>query len=528
MAVWASNQQSAKLHSISLLHRYGLSFIDLRTLFAFGLPFILYLLTVAPTLYSFDSAELTTAAATGGFVHATGYPLYLMIGWLWSHLPLGDVGYRMNLLSAFCGSLTIALADRILRRLKVGSWAAFGALGVLACSTYFWGLSLIAEVYTLHTALMCGLILLLLAWGDHPTPARLGAVALLTGVSMGNHMATVLLIPGCLWYLVAVSPRHFFTLKSIATAVGAGLLGLSIYLYLPLRYSIAPLPAFNYAGWYDASGKFFPLDLSSPAGLWWLVSGQAFSAFMFSYSGSSLWPQIEQAGIQLSQAFFAVGVGPGLLGLVVLLRHNWRLGGMLLLMFLAHTFFYIGYGAGDKKTMFLPTYLIWALWLGVGYQWLLIWISQTPVLTLPESTLWCRIKTGQAFNAWETGLFRAVIVGLVLLALGWNWSQVNQSNDWRARIRGQTILTRVEANALVFGYWDTAPIVQYLQIVEGQRPDVETINRYLINDNDMIALIKQEISRRPVYIDVVPIELLDEVDVEADGVLKRLTWSNTK
>ncbi|MCB0208989.1 MAG: DUF2723 domain-containing protein [Anaerolineae bacterium] len=528
MAVWASNQQSAKLHSISLLHRYGLGFIDRRTLFAFGLPFILYLLTVAPTIYNFDSAELTTAAATGGFVHATGYPLYLIVGWLWSHLPVGDVGYRMNLLSAFCGALTIALADRILRRLKVDPWAAFGALGVLTCSTYFWGLSLIAEVYTLHTALMCGLLLLLLAWGERPTPVRLGAVALLTGLSLGNHMATVLLIPGCLFYLVAVAPRSFFSFKSITVALGAGLLGLSVYLYLPLRYTIAPQPAFNYIGWYDASGTFFSFDLSTPAGLWWLISGQPFASLMFSSSSSNLWPEIQQAGIQLSQAFFAIGVGPGLLGLAVLLRRNRRLGGMLLLMFLAHTSFYISYGAGDKKTMFLPTYLIWALWLGIGYQWLLTWITQAPASAPSESTFWHRIKAGYRFNVWEPRLFRVIIVSSVLLALGWNWSQVDQSNDWNARMRGETILNRVEANALILGYWDTAPVIQYLQIVEGQRPDVQTINRFLINRNDMIELMKQESSRRPVYIDSVPTELLDHVDVEPDGLLKRLTLPKTK
>jgi len=52
------------------------------------------------------------------------------LGRIWSWLPIGDVGYRMNLFSAFAGALTVALADRILRRWNVGPWAAFGAWGV--------------------------------------------------------------------------------------------------------------------------------------------------------------------------------------------------------------------------------------------------------------------------------------------------------------------------------------------------------------------------------------------------------------
>src|SRR5512139_1610905 len=93
--------------------------VDWPTLLAFGLPFLLYLITLAPTIHNLDSAELTTAAATGGIVRATGYPLYLLLGRVWSWLPIGDVGFRMNLFSAFCGALTIALAERILRRMQV-------------------------------------------------------------------------------------------------------------------------------------------------------------------------------------------------------------------------------------------------------------------------------------------------------------------------------------------------------------------------------------------------------------------------
>jgi len=84
--------------------RHYLTFIDGRTALAFGLPFVLYLLTLAPTIYNLDSAEFSTAAATGGIVRATGYPLYLLLGRLWSLLPIGDVGWRMNLLSAFSGA----------------------------------------------------------------------------------------------------------------------------------------------------------------------------------------------------------------------------------------------------------------------------------------------------------------------------------------------------------------------------------------------------------------------------------------
>ena len=54
--------------------------VDWRGLASFGLPFCIYLLTLAPTIYNLDSAEMTTAASTGGLMRATGYPLYLTLG----------------------------------------------------------------------------------------------------------------------------------------------------------------------------------------------------------------------------------------------------------------------------------------------------------------------------------------------------------------------------------------------------------------------------------------------------------------
>lgn len=486
--------------------------VDWTAVAAFGLPFLLYLRTLAPTIYNLDSAELTTAVATNGLIRATGYPLYLVLGKVWSFLPLGDMGYRLNLFSAFCGALTIFLADRILRRLQVSGWARLGALGLLATAPFFWALSLIAEVYTLHTALMAGVILALLWWGERPSPWRLALPVFLLALSMGNHAATLLLLPGCVWYVLARQRQTVLQPRSWATVVAGLLLGGSVFLLLPWRYGANPV--FNYAGTYDAAGVFHPVNLQTWHGFWWLVTGKTFAGQMFGYSLADVWGEVQQYGAELWTAFLVIGIGPGVLGLFRLFRRDWRLGGMLLLMFLANAVFYINYRVVDKATMYLPTYLVWAIWLGVGYQTLMQWGAE--------------MKAGPAVaggrrRAWllssPVTLLRLGMALAVCAAIAWNWNRVDKSDDWSTREQSEAILALVEPDALIFGWWDTVPGLQYLQLVEGQRPDVEVINRFLISGEDMNQLILSELERRPVYINNPSISLLRQARATPIGSL---------
>ena len=68
---------------------------------------------------------------------------------------------------------------------------------------------------------------------------------------------------------------------------------------------------------------------------------------------------------------------------------------------------------------------------------------------------------------------RGVLVAGVFVTLVWNWPLVNMADDWSARQYGEDILQELQDGAYIFGYWDTVPVIQYLQLVEGERPDVK-------------------------------------------------------
>jgi hypothetical protein len=114
------------------------------------------------------------------------------------------------------------------------------------------------------------------------------------------------------------------------------------------------------------------------------------------------------------------------------------------------------------------------------------------------------------------------LIGAVLFAVGWNWRLVDLSDDWSARERGEQILAEVQPQGLVLGWWETIPVLQYLQLVEGQRPDVQTINRFLIPYDAMRQLIEREVTHRPVYIDSPTIDLLDTFDARPAGPIYQL------
>ena len=197
-----------------------------------------------------------------------------------------------------------------------------------------------------------------------------------------------------------------------------------------------------------------------------LSSGREFSTSMFSYSLAGVISEFSHFWVLLAGSFMGVGVILGLVGLWRLLRSNWILAGGTLLMFMGHVIFYIDYSVADKDLMFLPAYLIWALWMGVGAK------------TIFEKALDYWSRRGRAFTrmiqAGIPGLFMLTTLAAVLV----NWPLVDLSRDTSTRDQAESILSVVEPNAIIIGYWDVVPPVEYLQKVGGRRQDVLAVNRF--------------------------------------------------
>ena len=236
----------------------------------------IYLWTMNPTVYWGDGIELATASSVLGIGHPTGYPLYMILGRLFRSLPLGVVGWRFNLFSAAAAVLLAFAVYRLARALlprvcpPLTQHPALNTLMAVACGWSIalmrdlWAQAAIAEVYLLNAAAIVVTAALIFqavystkasADEDEQVDVQANvkapwflAAAFWTGLLMGNQL---LAMCGAAALAAAI---FFIFFKNLSSGRGAfktlmkrlmgcaicGLLGLSLYAYLPLRASAKP------------------------------------------------------------------------------------------------------------------------------------------------------------------------------------------------------------------------------------------------------------------------------------------------
>ncbi|HEY70646.1 MAG TPA: hypothetical protein G4O08_08695, partial [Anaerolineae bacterium] len=72
---------------------------------------------------------------------------------------------------------------------------------------------------------------------------------------------------------------------------------------------------------------------------------------------------------------------------------------------------------------------------------------------------------------------RASLLLVVVLTGCLNFRWVDCSDHYGPEVVARQVLESIEPNAMVVGYWSSAVVLEYFQVVEGLRPDVEIFNR---------------------------------------------------
>jgi Protein of unknown function (DUF2723) len=431
-----------------------------------------YLFTLAPTVFTLDSAELTLAAYTLGLAHSPGYPTYLLSLHMFQQLPIGDVGYRSNLFSALANSFSVGALTFICQQLCSRWEPAVIAALCFAFSVSVWSVSVDAEVYTFQGAILAAVLLLLERWRRLGQPvAFIGAVGVFC-LGVANSSATMLLAPGVAWIALITPQRHVLRRRHVLALVGVSILALSPILYLPIR-SLSH-PEFVSVGFYDAQAIFHPLDLASFASLRDYMSGRQFEGLFFANLTSEPGLHVLTFLSNLTIAFFGIGLPLGVWGFWSLWRRDRILTVGLALTAIPHAIFFITYGAFDTSLMFLPVYLVWTVFLGMGIFMLFREFSVTSARLI-------------------------ALLPLMMLFVNAPIASLRTVTDPADLARQR--LREAAPYALYLATWGDADIMRYYQIVDGMRVDVQVVNRFFVPEDQLVPLVVTAIQRkRPVYV----------------------------
>lgn len=184
-----------------------------------------YISTLAPTVLWGDDALFQRSAFDGTLLHdGGGHWLWFVLARAIVRIPLGEVAYRVNLLSALAGVATIV---GLYWGAKVSGLSQTASLIVASCMTVahtFWMHCVRAEVYTVFTTCMALDIALLFLWMTKKSFWPLPTMLFLFGLTLLGHQMAVLLLPA-IGYSIYLE-RKRLSRRQVVFAIGAFLLGL--------------------------------------------------------------------------------------------------------------------------------------------------------------------------------------------------------------------------------------------------------------------------------------------------------------
>lgn len=214
-----------------------------------------YVAGLPPAPVPGDPSEYTFIPWIFGIAHPPGYAFYTLLAGLWQRLiPIGTVAYRTHLLAAAAGALSATLVYLIVQRLVAARHqpsasgqphlvvhlpALFAGLS-FAAATDVWQHSIHANAHIITLLLATSSVCLLIEWWRTGRDRWLYLFAVLAGFSPTQHLLLVFTFPAYAVFIVLVKPRLLIQPRRLLPLIGCFALGLSAWLYYPLRSPSAP------------------------------------------------------------------------------------------------------------------------------------------------------------------------------------------------------------------------------------------------------------------------------------------------
>ncbi len=428
---------------------------------------LLYFLTnLSPTVTYGDSAEFIVGAYKLSIVHPSGYPTYLLLAKIFTFIPVGDVAYRVNMCSAFFGALSCYLIFLIIFELTESLLLSIVSTFTLSLSLTFSYLSTIAEIYTLNSFFVSFLIYNLILWDKRGEKKFLFSFSFLLGLSLTNHLTIITFFPSFFIFFLLNKSKISLKISDLSKLSALFLLGLTPYLYIPIR-SLSSVEII-----------FWPKIKSINEFLIY-ISASHFKFWFFHQNIEELIKSISKFFSFLVVQFPGFGAIFGGIGFWYLWKNNKKTSLLLSLMFFSLMLFGINYKIEDIHHFYVPSYLVFTIWVGSGLLWL--W-KRTP------ST----VKHRALFYSFV--LLMLLSYKLIYGILGIP-SPLERSHYFSDSSKMSLLST--EKNSVIVCDWAYATLFRYWQVIYGLGKDAMILFDY---DENWLKYVDFLYNKRKVYV----------------------------
>ena len=410
---------------------------------------VLYMLTLATTITATgDSSEFVVSSYVLGVAHPPGYPLFTLVGHLFTYLPLFNMAYRINIFSMLFSMLSLIICFEILKKLIKNDLVAIICVVFLAITRLVWEYSIVAEVFALNNFFVLLLILIIIKWEETGSGKILYLFCFILGLSLTHHQTILFLTPA--FALFIYQNRNKLKGFNYILAGFLFIAGLTPYGFLP--YAASRMPPLN---WDDPTTfeKFIHIikrgDYPSPA-----VNFEHF----FDWEYGQLYLYIASAFRNLTVAGFLLGLVGIFTGHSRMKKHYW----LFLIAFIFTSIIFvslIGYNRDPVvlhviQRLYIYSFLIFIVFIALGIIWL-----------------------NEKFNK-INNLVSYICITLVLLLLVNNYSNVDKSNNHLLYNFTGNMLKSYPPGSIMIVSGDTLSMgIDYHQMVEKHRRDVIVVDQ---------------------------------------------------
>ncbi len=500
----------------------------------------IYTITMTPTVPFWDSGEYIATSYILGVPHAPGTPLYVLIGRMFTLIPIGTIAQRVNWFSALSSAIAVLFTYLITVRLSIKVFPpenvpsrkqlayVAGVVGALmvAFGTTFWDNAIEAEVYAASCALMALAIWLVLLWeerADEPNAdGLLLIITYLVGLGVGIHLGVAVAAWATVVYVFVTRPRYLgrwgylgWGLVTLSLATGIHLaafmvapvvlgltlllwlltgklsklafwaallfmVGVSVHFYLIIRSNLDPMINEAAPKTWDALWKMLIRDQYKPPPIWMRKAdfGYQLNHMYLRY----VWENFTLINIK-GWALFQIPILLMVAGAIIHFVKEQKsaiLLGVLYMLLGPAMVVYLNFKVGEVRErdyFFVQNFQFMAIWVGIGAVWVIDWLRE-------------QSASASTRRLAMVGL-SALFIFMSVMPLYSNWRTHDRRGFDVARDYAYNMLEPLDENAIIFtnGDNDTFPL-WYLQEVEGVRKDVRVVNLSLLNTDWYIRQLR--------------------------------------